>query len=68
MVEYKVLTERDSRFAGTFDEAALEEALNSYAAEGWRVVTGFLVSSLWKTPKSEILIVLERDRKETDSG
>jgi hypothetical protein len=61
MVEYKVLTERDSRFAGAFDEAALESALNSYAAEGWRVVSGFLVSSLWKSPKSEIMMILERD-------
>jgi len=60
LVEYKVLTERDSRFGGAFDEAALEGALNSYASEGWRVVTGFLVSSLWKSPKSEIMIVLER--------
>ena len=61
MFEYKVLTERDSRFAGSFDEVGLEAALNSYAAEGWRVATGFLVSSLWKSTKSEILIVLERD-------
>jgi hypothetical protein len=68
MVEYKVLTERDSRFAGKFDEAALEDALNSYASEGWRVATGFLVSSLWKSTKSEILIVLERDTPETASG
>lgn len=61
MYQYKVLTERDSRFAGSFDEVGLEAALNSYAAEGWRVATGFLVSSLWKSTKSEILIVLERD-------
>ena len=60
MVEYKVLTEKDSRFAGAFDEAALEAALNSYAAEGWRVVSGFLVSSLWKSTKSEIMMILER--------
>jgi len=63
--EYKVLTERDSRFAGAFDEVGLEAALNSYAAEGWRVATGFLVSSLWKSTKSEILIVLERDTQPT---
>ena len=65
MFEYKVLTERDSRFAGAFDEVGLEAALNSYAAEGWRVATGFLVSSLWKSTKSEILIVLERDTQPT---
>lgn len=31
MVEYKILTERDSLFAGRFDQEALEQALNSYS-------------------------------------
>jgi hypothetical protein len=33
MIEYKVITERDSRFSGKFDPDVLESALNSYAAE-----------------------------------
>jgi hypothetical protein len=60
MVEYKVLTERDSRFSGKFDPDALETALNRYAAEGWRVVEGFQASSLWKSLKVEIVVILER--------
>ena len=60
MVEYKVLTETDSRFGGSFDPATLEAALNSYAAEGWRVVGSFLANSLWKSTKSEIVTILER--------
>ena len=35
-MEYKVLTERDKRFSGSFDPESLEQALNGYAAEGWR--------------------------------
>jgi len=60
VVEYKVLTEKDSRFGGSFDAEALESALNSYASEGWRVVGSFLATSLWKSPTSEIMIILER--------
>ncbi|CAN5775741.1 DUF4177 domain-containing protein [soil metagenome] len=60
MVEYKVLTERDSLFAGHFDPEALEAALNRYAAEGWRVVESLLAASLWKSLKAEIVVVLER--------
>jgi Domain of unknown function (DUF4177) len=39
-MEYKVLTERDSRFSGSFDPESLETTLNSYASEGWRVISG----------------------------
>lgn len=62
MVEYKVLTERDSRFSGRFDPDVLETALNSYAEEGWRVVESFLAASLWKSVKAEIVVILERPR------
>jgi hypothetical protein len=60
MVEYKVLTERDARFSGAFDAESLERTLNGLAAEGWRVVVGFTAASVWKSAKSEIMIVLER--------
>jgi hypothetical protein len=60
VVEYKVLTERDSLFSGKFDPEALETVLNSYAAEGWRVVQGFVAASLWKSLKAEIVVILER--------
>jgi hypothetical protein len=62
MFEYKVFTERDSRLAGTFDPESLEAALNSYAAEGWRVSQGFVAASLWKSAKAEIVVILERQR------
>ncbi len=59
-MEYKVLTERDSRFSGSFDSESLESTLNSYAAEGWRVISALPANSLWKSTKSEIMIILER--------
>jgi hypothetical protein len=60
MYEYKVFTERDTRLTGRFDPKSLETALNSYAADGWRVVEGLVVSTVWKNSKTEIMILLER--------
>ena len=64
MFEYKVLTERDTRFSGNFNIEALEAALNSHAAEGWRLVECF-ASDIWKSNKAEIVMVLERARGES---
>lgn len=60
MYEYKVLTQRDGLFVGDFKAHDLENALNSHAAEGWRVVNGLLAMSPWKSLKAEIVIILER--------
>lgn len=60
MYEYKVIAQRDARFAGTFDTDALEQALNEHAAEGWRVVEGLLAANPAKTGKAEIVVVFER--------
>lgn len=62
MVEYKILTERDNRFSGRFNPDTLETALNSYAAEGWRVIEGSQAASLWKSLKAEIVVILERPK------
>ncbi len=60
MLEYKVLTERDKVFSGTFDPEKLETVLNGYAADGWRLTEGFTVASVWKSAKTEIMLILER--------
>jgi len=60
MVEYKIHTQRDKTFSGAFDHHELETALNAHAADGWRLVEGFMASSLWKSSKSEIVLILER--------
>jgi len=63
--EYKVLTERDSKFSGRFDSESLEQVLNGYAADGWRVVSGFLATSVWKSSKTDIVVILEREKPAT---
>lgn len=39
MYNYKVLTQKDKFFIGKFDPMKLEDALNSYAEQGWRLVS-----------------------------
>ncbi len=54
--QYKVITEKGSRFTGRFDPQSLEAALNSNAAEGWHVV-----ASTWRSMAAEVVVILERD-------
>ena len=60
MFEYKIHTQRDKTFSGAFDPTEFEAALNAHAADGWPLAEGFMVSSLWKSMKSEIVLILER--------
>ena len=46
-MEYKVLPQEDRRRSGRFSPENLEHTLNSYAVEGWRVVSSFPVASVW---------------------
>ncbi len=62
MFEYKVLTERDKRFSGTFDEDALETTLNAYAADGWRLAESVMAANLMKSSKATLLLILERQQ------
>jgi hypothetical protein len=63
MKQYKVLTQKDRFFAGKFDPEKLESAINSYAAEGWEVVSIATASipSITGT-REEMVVVLGRDR------
>jgi hypothetical protein len=49
-MEYKVLSQQDRRWSGKFSPESVERPLNSYAAEGWRVVSSFAVASPRETP------------------
>jgi Domain of unknown function (DUF4177) len=60
MKEYKVLTEKDSRFTGGFSAKSLESVLNSYAAEGWQAIS--LSRDAWASRKVRVMVTLERDR------
>ena len=60
-MEYKVLTQEDQRWSGKFSPENLERALNSYAAEGWRVVSSLTTSSPWSLSTVQIMVLLERE-------
>lgn len=63
MKEYKVLSQKDKWFSGKFDPQLLEKAMNSYAQQGWRVVTAVTASipSVLGGAREECLTILERD-------
>jgi hypothetical protein len=60
--EYKVLTQKDRFFGGKFDPERLEKAINSYATEGWSVVSVATASipSLTGT-REEMIVVMEQE-------
>ena len=60
-MEYKVLTQQDRRWSGKFTPENLEQTLNSYAADGWRVVSTVPVASPWSLSTSQVMILLERE-------
>jgi hypothetical protein len=55
-MEYKVVS-----WTGKFAAEKLEQTLNSYAAEGWRVVGSFPVTSAWTFSTSQVMVLLERE-------
>lgn len=59
--EYKVLTQKDKWFSGKFDPEKLEEALNAYAKQGWRM-RGMATASIpsFGSSREELVFVLER--------
>ena len=62
MKQYKVLTQKDKWFSSKFDPEKLEQALNAYAEQGWRVVastSGDFPGAFGS--RNEIIIILERD-------
>ncbi|HHU48618.1 MAG: DUF4177 domain-containing protein [Caldicoprobacterales bacterium] len=60
--EYKVLTQKDKWFSGKFDPEKLENAINSYAEHGWRVVSCATASIPgFGTTREEFITVLERE-------
>lgn len=62
-IEYKVLTQKDRFFGGKFDPQKLEEALNSYAQQGWAVV-GIATADIpsFGSSRQELVVVMSRER------
>jgi Domain of unknown function (DUF4177) len=62
-VEYKVLTQKDKFFSRKFDPEQLQNALNSYATEGWRVIAAATAEiGAGIGSREEIIFILERSR------
>ena len=63
MKQYKVLTQKDRFFGGKFDPEKLEAAINSYAAEGWEVVSVATANiPSFTGAREEMIIVLVREK------
>lgn len=62
MKEYKILTQKDKWFSGKFDPQRLEEAINSYAQQGWSVKAAFSaeIPGFIGANREEAIIILER--------
>lgn len=60
--EYKVLSQKDKWFSGKFDPSVLEQALNAYAQQGWRVV-GCATADIpsFGAARQEFITLLERE-------
>jgi hypothetical protein len=63
MKRYKVLTQKDKWFSSKFDPEVLESAINSYAEQGWRVIscTSADFPGAFGAARNEIIILFERD-------
>jgi DNA-directed RNA polymerase subunit RPC12/RpoP len=61
--QYKVLTQKDKWFSGKFDPERLEQAINAYAKQGWRVVSCATASiyGIMSSHREEFIVILERD-------
>jgi hypothetical protein len=57
-----VLTPKDKVFTGKFDAERLEEALNAYAQEGWRVIAAVAgsIHGVTSATREELVVILER--------
>ncbi|MBE6642063.1 MAG: DUF4177 domain-containing protein [Ruminococcaceae bacterium] len=62
--EYKILSQKDKWFSGKFDPVLLEQAINAYAQQGWRVI-GCATADIpgFGGPRQEFITLLEREVK-----
>ena len=62
MKQYMVLTQKDKWFSGKFDPQRLQDALNAYAQQGWRLVTCATADIPgFGAARQEFIAVMERD-------
>lgn len=62
MAQYKILTQKDRFFSGKFSPEKLEEAINGYAQQGWRVISATTARIPgFGSDREELIVILERD-------
>jgi hypothetical protein len=62
MAQYKVMTQKDRFLSGKFDPEKLEAAINSYAEQGWRVISVATAEiSRGMGNREELLVFMERE-------
>jgi hypothetical protein len=64
MKKYKVLTKKDSptQYTGEFDPEKWENVINTYAKQGWAIVSCVSVPSNNMNPRAwDLFTVLEKD-------
>lgn len=62
MKQYKVMSQKDKWFSRKFDPETLETAMNSYASQGWTVISVATASipGLGGN-REELIVIFERD-------
>ena len=62
MKKYKIFPEKGDKWvSGAFDPEILEQRLNAYAVEGWKVVSCTAGQFFAGGFRNEIVIILEKD-------
>lgn len=60
--EYKILSQKDKFFSGKFDPMTLEAAINSYAEQGWEVVSMATASiPSFGGAREEVIVLFSRE-------
>jgi hypothetical protein len=62
MKQYKILTQKDRFFGKKFNPVKIEEALNSFAEEGWELKVGATAEFPgWGGKREELILILEKE-------
>lgn len=63
MKEYMVLTQKDRYFGGKFNPEKVQDALNSFANQGWVLAEAVTASfPSFGGGREELVFILERDK------
>lgn len=62
MKKYKILSQKDKWFSGKFDPQKLEDALNAYADQGWKLKAAATADiASFGGSRQEFIAIMERE-------